>query len=310
MTVIQFRDPRTWLLRGLVAALIVAGCLAVFVPFAPGFPTTDYDDGWAFGLNAAVEKGMTFGQDIVFTFGPYASIYTKQYHPATDSRMLWSSALLALAFATGLIVLARDRYKLSALLIVPFLGLLGGVGDPLFLCLPLVFLLIVCKIAMPATDPAALVLTTAVRCSLALLTIALSLLPLIKGTFGAGSVAVLALASTLLMVRGHKALAVGGTLIFVFCLALFWMIANQPMTQLPAFFAEQESIVSGYSDAMSIRGPLREPLLYLIACCLLLLLHFRLFRTARLAGATLAIGLCALLFTAFKAGFVRHDEQP
>jgi hypothetical protein len=86
-----------------VPLLIIITSLVVFVPFSPSFPADYLDSGWAFALNVAAAKKMAFGRDIVFTFGPYASIYTRQYFPATDARMMWGSGVLALAFAAALL---------------------------------------------------------------------------------------------------------------------------------------------------------------------------------------------------------------
>ena len=303
----QVRDKLTWLLRGIIAFLVIVECLAVFVPFEPGFPTAQLDSGWQFGLNAAVEKGMVFGRDIIFTFGPYASTYTRQYHPATDIRMLWSAGLLAVAFAVGLTILARDHYKLSVLLTLPLLGITTFLPDPLFFCNPLAFILLVCRIATPETHSANISATAPVKFGLALMVLALSLQPLIKGTFGAAAFIAGGLAWALLMIRGQKILAMSGALLFVLGILAFWIDAGQPLIQLPNFFIAQEPIISGYSDAMSSFGPFRECVIYLAVCCMLALLNLRFVRSSGLAGIVLAIGVALILFVAFKGGFIRHD---
>ena len=300
-------DAPTRVLRGVIALLVVGGCVAVLVPFALRVPDTSLDSGWMYAINAAVERGLVFGRDIIFTFGPYASVYTRQYYPATDIQMLWSSGLLALALAGGLMIAARDRFKLSALLIIPFLGL--NIGDQLFFCIPLVFILIVCRAALPATHPASLPLTKPVCWGLGLLIVALGLLPLIKGSFGLASVVVAAFAWGLLMARGEKALATAGVFIFVVAMTAFWAAVGQPIAQLPVFLAAQASIINGYSDAMSFSGPAWAPVIYVIACCLLGLFHYGFFRSGGFAGVALAGGVGALLFLAFKAGFVRQDDS-
>ena len=295
------------MLRSSVACLVVVGCLVVFVPLAPSFPTDSLDSGWQFALNAAVEKGMVFGRDIIFTFGPYASAETGQYHPATDARMVWSAALLAVAFAAGLLSLAQDRYKLSVLLTLPLLGLLIVGRDPLFFCNPMVFILLVARITTPETHYANLPATLPVKFTLAILLAALSLTPLIKGTFGAAAFIAIGLGWLLLMVRGRKMLAVSGALLFLAAISAFWLAAGQPLAQLLNFFVAQQLIVSGYSDAMSSFGPFRECAIYLAACGFLAFMHFRFFRSSGPAGIVLAIGVALILFVAFKAAFIRHD---
>ncbi len=265
------------------------------------------------GLNAAVEQGLVFGKDIVFTLGPYASTYTGQYHPATDWQMIWSSELLSLAFAGGLMALARDRYALSALLTVPMLGLILGptlltkCADPLFFCDPFVFILLACRIMLPSTHALHISMKASTLASLALLVVALSLSPLIKGTFGIAALVAIGLVGLLLPLRGHWALAIGVIVLFIAGIALFWVIAGQPLFQLSAFFAAQQAIVDGYSDAMSLPGPPQGPVIYIAASLVLAVLHFRFLRTAGTSGILLAGGFALLLFIGFKAAFVRED---
>ena len=65
-------------------------------------------------MNAAVAMRLVMGQDILFTFGPYAALYSTQYHPATDALMLGSGGLLAAAFAAGLFCLGRGKTQAAA----------------------------------------------------------------------------------------------------------------------------------------------------------------------------------------------------
>ena len=60
-----------------IAALFFT-TLAVFVPFSPGMPAAGLDPSWRFGLNQAIGQGLAFGRDIIFTFGPHASIFAKE----------------------------------------------------------------------------------------------------------------------------------------------------------------------------------------------------------------------------------------
>ena len=64
--------------------LLLITAIATFVPFSPAMPATSLDESWVFGMNQATAQGLSFGKEMIFTFGPYASIYTKSYHPSTD----------------------------------------------------------------------------------------------------------------------------------------------------------------------------------------------------------------------------------
>ncbi len=288
-----------------LALLIVIACLVVFVPFAPGFPSNSLDGGWIFGLNAAMAKGLVLGRDIVFTFGPYASVYTAEYHPAIDAQMLWSGCLLAIAFATSLICLTRGANRLIAIGLAVFLVLVPT--DTRFFAIPFASLLLICRVALPFGHPARIAPTITVRLTLALLVVALSLLPLVKGTFALASGTVMALGCVLFVLRGHKTLAIGGALLFALAMPTLWIIARQPLSCLPGFFLAQAPVISGYSAAMSTPGPAWQFVLF-VGCCLLIgLLNARPLYLAGAAGRFLLAGGAALLFLAFKEGFVRDD---
>jgi hypothetical protein len=74
--------------------LAAAGTTVLFlIPLRPGFPAPGLDASWAYAMNEAVARHLVFGQDILLTFGPLASVYTGMYHPATDWIMLFGRAL-------------------------------------------------------------------------------------------------------------------------------------------------------------------------------------------------------------------------
>ena len=89
--------------------ILLITLISVIVPLAPLMPSTSLDASWALGLNQAVAQGLAFGQDIIFTLGPYSSIYTKYYHPATDNMMIIGSLYLALSYWLGLYCLTQKR---------------------------------------------------------------------------------------------------------------------------------------------------------------------------------------------------------
>ena len=73
------RSIRGLLIFGLQVLLFIT-LICIFVPFSPAMPGEGLDPSWVFGMNQAVAQGFAFGRDLIFTFGPYASIYTKTFH--------------------------------------------------------------------------------------------------------------------------------------------------------------------------------------------------------------------------------------
>ena len=91
---LKFSQLATWIAQ--VVLLVTLIC--IFVPFSPVMPTAGFDPSWVFAMNQVVVQGLSFGKDIIFTFGPYSSIYTHIYHPTTDSLMLIGSGYLAISY--------------------------------------------------------------------------------------------------------------------------------------------------------------------------------------------------------------------
>ena len=100
------RFTGNFLTNSAAAIAICCGCIVAFVALAPGLPAPQLDSGWQFGMNEATAMGLV-GKGLVFTFGPYASLYTSQYFPATNGLMLAGDVLLAAAAIAGSLCLAR-----------------------------------------------------------------------------------------------------------------------------------------------------------------------------------------------------------
>lgn len=78
--------------------------LAVFVPLNPVMPGIGPDPSWMFAINEAVARHLRFGRDIAFTFGSYASIYSRE--PKGEEHLhragfRWVAAVVRSLFAHG-----------------------------------------------------------------------------------------------------------------------------------------------------------------------------------------------------------------
>jgi hypothetical protein len=289
------------------ALLILLISLAIFVPLSPVYPANTLDSGWMFALNDAIAHGRVFGRDIVFTFGPYGSLFTAQYNPATDRQMLWSGVLVASGFAASLICLTQGKQRLIALAFAFFLILLPR--DTQFFAVPFLMLMLLCRVMLPADHPSFVAPTLGVKITLALTVIVLSLLPLVKGTFGMAAGAVMLLGCLLLALRGHLMLAAAGLAAFVASMLALWGLAPQPLAALPQFFLKQRPVISGYSAAMGVHGPAWQIGVFAGCCLLLALLTGRPLLRSGAPGRVLFAGTALLLFLAFKEGFIRDDDH-
>ena len=95
------------LVNAILCFITLITITAVFTPFSPIMPGAGADASWQFGMNQAVSQGLSFGKDIIFTYGPYASIRTWVYHPATDVMIVSASLYLAFSYWICFVILMK-----------------------------------------------------------------------------------------------------------------------------------------------------------------------------------------------------------
>lgn len=295
--------------RVLITCLIVIITLAVFVPLSPSLPSGGLDPSWRYATNQAVAQHLVFGKDIIFTLGPYASIYTKMYHPATDHLMVFGSLYLAICYAAALVLLTSTA-QLSWILIFGAI-LIGGflpIPDALLLSYPLLLAIIVYRITLPVDDTSRSSYTEVPLGLFLLLFSAVGLLPLIKGSLLPTFVATPIFCFIVLLYARKRVLAYCSLASPAIAVTLLWLLSGQPLIGLPYYLSRMIPIVSGYSEAMALSGgdPSEIPV-YLVGAGAIL------FAVAAARNAPLwsRLFLCCsfvlFLFLAFKGGFVRHD---
>jgi hypothetical protein len=291
--------------------LITLTLIAVLVPFRPNLPSHARET-YPFAVNQAVAQGLVFGRDIVFTYGPYASILSKEYHPATDRLMLWGSLFLALCYSFLLILLASvmNRRWMLVLCAVFFAGVMSQDVYPnaLVLSYPLLLALLTYRTTPPDAWSERF-LSWRFNIALATLFLPLGLLPLVKLSFllTCGSMAV---SSFFFLLHGRqKTMAWVCLLLPLGFGVLLWRLSGQPLSGLPGFFINSRPIISGYTDAMSVAGNSTEVIVYLMVSALVLFAAAREPSASALHKAVMTICFSLFLYVAFKQGFVRHDHH-
>jgi hypothetical protein len=273
-------------------------------------PTRGVDASSDFALNEAVARHMTFGKDIVFTYGPYESIILRTYSPATDRRMMWGSLLLAVCFVTALLFLSQGRKQH---IIVFLLLLLATFGSSEMLLLSYSFLLVVCALKWIDSedfDKAVdfkwrRVLTVVVMWS------TLGLLPVVKGSLLLPFLASVAIPSALLLYHSRIKQAFLLLLVPVVAALGFWTMAGQSLADIPAYLRGTIALTSGYTEAMSTSWAVLPSVigdgLVLAFLVLSAFTFWSISRSARLTAASkwMLTILCAVfLLVVFKHGFM------
>ncbi|MDM0067883.1 hypothetical protein [Variovorax sp. J31P207] len=290
-------------LRSLLVFAVLCAAIARFIPLDPAMPGPTLDDGWAIAMNQAVSQGLQFGRDLVFTFGPYASVYTRLYHPQTDTLMLGGSLLLALAFGFSVMVLAR-RSQWFWIAVTGLAVAATGDKDALLYGVALASCLAFLELIENGDD------TGGSHFLIAVFVLApFGLLPAIKGTMFILSVGMLGTCVFAALWLRRWGLALTCAIVPAAVLFVAWLLAGQSASSLPAYVLGIADVSSGYSEAMSLDGPSSDILVYLGAAALFVGVSAF---TRGAAGTVRVLRVAAVslfLFVAFKGGFVRHDAH-
>jgi hypothetical protein len=85
-----------------------------YAPWWPFRPRSELDTGWAIGLAIGCERGLAFGRDLLFTYGPLGCWATRYYWPDTHPPSLVLCRIVADLSAAGFL-LSPDLRDLAAL---------------------------------------------------------------------------------------------------------------------------------------------------------------------------------------------------
>lgn len=293
------------LLYWTLSIALLVSVIALLVPLMPAMPVIT--DSEKFAVNYATAHGFIIGKDIIYTSGPYASVYSGQYGPSTDLLMLVGSIYLSITTWLALAFLAKGvAWRWMILLFLVFSGLIYF-KDAFMLFIPLCSGLVIFKALTSKEHGAALIQSKFAPLYVALLFSSFGLLPLTKGTLLVTCLAICIYCTIALFINHYKKLATICLISPILSMLLFWVIAGQSLENLPIYFSSMQSTISGYSNAMSVVGQPVEVIRYLISA---LLLFASIYFQKDLKQKILLIGLYFIfLFISFKGGFVRHDSH-
>ena len=299
-------STRNRLVQSALFALLWITVFSVVVPFNPNMPAATLDASWEVGLNQAMEQGLQFGKDIIFTYGPYSFIETHLYSPATDSLMIWTALFLAFAFCILFSRLfMRCGWYVLVTLIILFASNLYQLAGLFYFYQLMVGAYCLFHVGRTDQEESKPILQYGL---LAIIFAPLGLLPLVKGALLPSSILVTTVSILYcLSIKDYRSMCV----ILVTSIAspiLFWLLSGQDIDNLAAYFHYVFLFSSGYTEAMAWFAPDRlwEPVLYLISS-LLLLLVVVIYKENIAKKVCILLLLSAFLFLILKTGFVRHD---
>ena len=284
----------------IVGLLLLGYCLLTVLPWQPGGYLYDLDGSWATAMHVAFREKIQFGQDFIYTYGPYGFLQVDIYLLETYSYSFLFRLLIAIAAWAGLFRLLRhcaSRGDGSAFFMLPILFFFpaGPIWMDFFqftvITLPLLLYFYVSKKISPA-----LVITL----------VAAALASLIKLTYLLLCIVFIGLIT--IDEIGNLKRIPRAIVIFTVSLWLFWLVAAQDVANIPAYLINGLEIIRGFGASMGFPGQTKEIPLYLLGASIFLAIVIIVEVKKRDWWRILpTLGLAALFFITFKGAFTRHD---
>ncbi len=292
---------RGWWLTGVLTLFLA---LWTVVPWRPASVPADapyVDASWMVVLHLAFVDDLTWGKDIVFTYGPWGFVATRTYVPGTFGWLLfwWIALAASISYAALAVAAATIRSSLWAALWISALVFVVIAGNEApFIAAAALFVLAAAGIHATRALTAATVVLAAL----------LAWLGLVKFTyFGLGLALVLLVTAYLLVTRRR----VGPALpVYALSWVVCWLLAGQPLGAIPPYIVNGLSIVAGYTPAMSLWSADTWIVgLFLAAAAAVVAVVAFVERRAGRRFPVMAAGFAVILFFAYKASFVRQDDS-
>lgn len=263
-------------------------------------PQAGLDPSWGAALHMAIRDHITFGHDLIFTFGPlgFLSIPTLWYSSTGVAAFVYQ-LLLRVALCSALFLAARRSYGTAVAVLVAFL--VASLSTVVYEIVPF-FVFVVWVVDRLRNER-----TIAVLMAFAGAAAGVELL----GKLSTGIALAVLAAIMAFAARGVRRVNLAIVLVSMLLAMLGgWALSGQPWGALVDYAHNAARIVSGYASAMEIEesGLGWENLLAWvpIACGVAAVLHTTTGGTTRRRAGMLLLWL-AFCFFQFKEGFVRHD---
>jgi hypothetical protein len=286
-----------WAATG-VASLLVTLCFTF--PAYPGQPNYSLDGSWVLVLNSAFERGMRFGRDIVFTFGPLGFVGPRGYDPVAFPyvMLVWTALGAALWWAAFDLAARVFRHPIPAFVWITFLVLVVTVGGDQFL-FAIPTLLFVKYFYVDEDRPSA---------STAALAAAAACGGLIKFSFlTAGAVVAVAIALDETIWRRRVPVVAS---VFGATVVGLWVLCSQHLADFWPYLRTSLELARGYGEAMAAMGPSWDVLAYAGAAAAAFVTMLEVWRRSGGIRGAIPVGVSgAILLLLFKAGYVRHDPH-
>jgi hypothetical protein len=259
------------------------------------------DPSWVTALHMAVNDGLHFGPDVVFSFGPLGFLRVPNYAFAWTTRASFAYTLV-IQLGLCLALLWAVRRNVGSLLpAAPVVLVIATVvyAEPV----PVLAFAVAVALVRGEVPPR---LLPAIQLAMGAL-VAVQLLAKLNVGVTVAALAAIALLSATQRRRAQVLAFAAGLL--VGCVA-GWLLSGQSAGAVTDYLRASLQVISGYSESMMLATPGDQwelwAALALAVIGALLILRADLLDPFRVKLGMLALWL-VLAFTSFKAGFVRHE---
>jgi len=303
MTSAEARAFTNSLAKWLAAITSLVFAFSRFLPSGQPGGYNPVDDAWIQMLHFAFVERLQFGQDVVFTFGPWGFLYGG-CHPATYlvSAVVWTA--LAAVFWWAAWRVATHFFKNPLACWLWMFALIGVASIRPFLNM---------DVRLTAWSLLLLLLHFSVEerpftWTQAILVVSLALLSLIKHTiFTVAVVTVLIIAADNLLRQRRFPWIV---LVFAGGILFFWVLAGQRLSGFGLYLRGASEIVSGYTEAFTwsqSTDKVDVARFWQVATAVCALVGYVVCKQHRVFGLIPLLGFAFIVFAVFKHGYVRHD---
>lgn len=289
--------------------LLLCALLAIFMP-ATSMPEAGLDPSWHLTMNHAIAENLAIGKDIIFTFGPYASLYTHEFNPATYQLNLVANFYLTICYFTAAIFLMQNVKVIWLALFWAVIAIIGP-ADPIFFSFTFLAFLSAFRLTNPQEESFRITTPNWLNAILVFVIFSpLGFLPLIKGSFILLCFA--AIGGSVLMFCERKKFTFAAIAILspIISMLFFWKFAGQEIPVLKDYFVNMLQIISGYNEAMSESSEKSRNIVAFLSVSSVILFFLGKQRIESTLAKIMLIAMTAsFLFVSFKGGFVRHGGE-
>ena len=298
---------REWWAKGARQPALVTIAAAVVLttwPVGGLTPTAGLDASWQAGLHIAARRGLDFGTEVVFTYGPLGFLgHARLFYSATGVAALIYAVAVHAFWVTTVFVAARRSVPVAAAALAAYVVGALTWSEPAQV-VPLAFFVwtaAVLQRLVPARWTLTLMAAGGAIAGLQLL---------VKFNTGLECGGMLFIAAVFHDNRRRALLlAIGSATVMV---VLGWLVTGQSLAALPQFVVRSLSVARGYSTAMASEDPNRAweygaGLLVVVVTLALAWVAAR--ADWRPRAVPMDLLMVFFVFAQFKHGFVRHDAH-